>query len=166
MHMLAGDYDAALAALPPIIAGLDRIDAISNAAAVRGWLALAEARTGDLAAARETAVAALAGSTYGSAYETRTHTNIVLTEVHIGAGDAAAALAAARAASAIAETGDWALLRAEARLGLARALEAAGDISAAAAAAQRALDLSRAKGHAGGIAAADAVLGSLVVAPG
>ncbi len=166
MHMLAGDYDAALAALPPIIAGLDRIDAISNAAAVRGWLALAEARTGDLAAARETAVAALAGSTYGSAYETRTHTNIVLTEVHIGAGDAAAALAAARAGSAIAETGDWALLRAEARLGLARALEAAGDISAAAAAAQRALDLSRAKGHAGGIAAADAVLGSLVVAPG
>jgi class 3 adenylate cyclase/tetratricopeptide (TPR) repeat protein len=158
MHLLAGDDDSARRILPPIVADLERDGALSNAAILRSWLALAQVRSGDLSAARETAAAAVAGTTYGGGYEAGTRAHLVLAEVHLGEGDAAAALAAARAGLAIAETGDWVLLRAEARLGLARALAAAGDVAAAAVEAGRALELSRAKGHAGGITAAEAVL--------
>ncbi len=147
MHLLGGDYDAARRALPSIVADLEGVDAQSNAAVMRSWLALAEARTGDLTAARETATAALAGTTYGGGYEAGVLANLALAEVHLGEGDAEAALAAARTGLAIAETGDWVLLRADARLVLARALEASGDAAAAARETDIALDLRRAKGH-------------------
>ena len=166
MHLLAGDYDAARRALPGIVADLERHDALSNAAVVRSWLALAEVRSGDLASARATATAALAGTAYGGRYEAGARANLALAEVHLGERDAEAAVAAARAGHAIAEAGDWMLLRADARLVLARALDASGDAAAAAAEAQRALDLYRAKGHPAATAVADAFLRTLAVAPG
>ena len=159
MHLLAGEHDAVIRAMPPLIADLDGDGA--NAAVMRSWLAVAQARAGALAAARETAAAALAGTTYGGGYETGGRANLALAEVHLAEGDAGAAASAARAAAAVAETGDWVLMRAEGRLALARALEACGDTAAAARHAQAALDLSRAKGHAAGTAAAEGVLRSL-----
>src|SRR6185312_9817473 len=159
MHLLAGEHDAVIRAMPPLIADLDGDGA--NAAVMRSWLAVAQARSGALAAARETAAAALAGTTYGGGYETGGRANLALAEVHLAEGDAGAAASAARAAAAVAETGDWVLMRAEVRLALARALEACGDTAAAARHAQAALDLSRAKGHAAGTAAAEGVLRSL-----
>ncbi len=166
MHLLAGEHDAARRALPAIVAALEGEDALATAAVVRSWLALAEVRSGDLAAARATATAALAGTAYGVGYEAGARANLALAEVHLGEGDHEAALAAARAGHAIADTGDWVLLRADARLALARALDASGDAAAAAVEAQRALELYRAKGHPGSTAVADAFLRSLAVAPG
>ena len=166
MHLLAGEYDAARRALPAIVAALEGEDALATAAVVRSWLALAEVRSGDLAAARATATAALAGTAYGVGYEAGARANLALAEVHLGEGDHEAALAAARAGHAIAETGDWVLLRADARLALARVLDASGDAAAAAVEAQRALELYRGKGHPGSTAVADAFLRSLAVAPG
>jgi class 3 adenylate cyclase/tetratricopeptide (TPR) repeat protein len=166
MHLLAGEYGALIQEMPPLIAELDGADAHANAAVMRSWLAVAQARTGDLSGARDTAAAALAGTTYGGGYETGARGNLALAEVHLAEGAADAAASAARDAVAVAETGDWVLVRAEARLVLARALQASGDTTAATGHAQAALELSRAKGHAGGIAAAEACLRSLAAAPG
>jgi class 3 adenylate cyclase/tetratricopeptide (TPR) repeat protein len=166
MHLLAGEHDAVIRAMPPILAELDRDGADANAAVMRSWLAVAQARAGDLAAARETAAAALAGPTYGGSYETGGRANLALAEAHLADGDARAAARAARDAAAVAETGDWVLMRAEVRLARARALQASGDTAGAAAQARGALELSRAKGHAAGTAAAEALLRSLAGAPG
>ena len=165
MHMLAGEHEAVIRAMPPLIADLDADDAHANAAVMRSWLAVAQARNGDPAGARATAAAALAGTTYGGGYETGCRANLALAEADLAEGDAGAAVTAARDAVAVAETGDWALVRAEARLVLARALAAAGDAAAAAGEARGALGLSRAKGHAAGTAAAESVLRSLGGAP-
>jgi hypothetical protein len=166
MHLLAGDHDAVRRMLPSMVAEFERDGAESNAAVMRSWLGLAEACTGDLAAARASATAALAGTTYGGGYEGGVRAHLTLAEVHIGDGDAEGAVAAARTGLAIAERGDWVFLRASARLVLARALAASGDAAAAAREAQAARDLSRAKGHAAGTAAAETFLRSLVAAPG
>jgi class 3 adenylate cyclase/tetratricopeptide (TPR) repeat protein len=166
MHLAAGDDEAIRRLVPPMVADLDRGGAGSNAAVMRSWLALAEVRTGDPESARATAAAALAGTTYGGGYDAGTRAHLALAEVHLGAGDAEAAVAAARTGLAIADTGDWIFLRASARLVLARALAASGDPAAAARDARAARDLSRAKGHAAGIAAAEAFLRPLAAAPG
>ncbi len=166
MHLLAGDHDAVRRLLPSMVAEFERDGAESNAAVMRSWLGLAEASTGDLAAARASATAALAGTTYGGGYEGGVRAHLTLAEVHIGDGDAEGAVAAARTGLAIAERGDWVFLRAGARLVLARALAASGDAAAAADEAQTARDLSRAKGHAAGTAAAETSLRLLVAAAG
>ena len=57
-------------------------------------------------------------------------------------------------------------MRAEVRIALARALQACGDTAGAAGQARGALELSRAKGHAAGTAAAEALVRSLAAAPG
>ncbi len=163
MHLAAGDDEAIRRVLPPMVAELDDSGAESNASVMRSWLALAEVRTGDPESARATAATALAGTTYGGGYEAGTRAHLALAEVHIGDGDADAAAAAARAGLAIADTGDWIFLRANARLVLARALSADGDGAAAAREAGVALDLSRAKGHAAGIAAGEGFLRSVAV---
>jgi hypothetical protein len=166
MHLAAGDDEAIRRLVPPMVAELDRGGAESNAAVMRSWLALAEVRTGDPESARATAARALAGTTYGGGYEAGARAHLALAEAHVGDGDAEAALAAARKGLAIADTGDWVFLRASARLVLARALAASGNAAAATGAAQAAHDLSRAKGHAAGIAAAETFLGSRAGAAG
>jgi AAA ATPase domain/Adenylate and Guanylate cyclase catalytic domain len=163
MHLAAGDDAAIRRVVPAMVADLDRDGAQSNAAVMRGWLAVAEARTGDLAAARETAAAALAGTTYGGGYDAGVRAHLALAEADMGDGNADAAVAAARTALGVADTGDWVLLRTDARLVLARALEASGAAAAGARQAQEARDISRAKGHAAGVAAAEAFLRSFPV---
>jgi class 3 adenylate cyclase/tetratricopeptide (TPR) repeat protein len=163
MHLAAGDDEALCRVLPPMVLDLDRAGAYSNAAILRAWLALAEARTGNAEAARETAEAALAGTTYGGGYEGGARARLALAEVHMGEGDAEAAVAEARAGLAVADTGDWIILRADARLVLARALAATGDAPAAAVEARHALALAHAKGRSGAAAAAEAFLDSLAI---
>jgi class 3 adenylate cyclase/tetratricopeptide (TPR) repeat protein len=166
MHLAAGEDEAIRRLVPPMVADLDRGGADSNAAVMRSWLALAEVRTGDPESARAMAATALAGTTYGGGYEAGARAHTALAEVHLGQREPEAAVAAARTGLAIAEGGDWILLRANARLVLARALAASGDAAAAAGEAQAARALSRAKGHAAGIEAAETFLRSLAPTPG
>jgi class 3 adenylate cyclase/tetratricopeptide (TPR) repeat protein len=154
MLMRAGRFDEAREALQLTITELDRQGAEDNAAVGRGWLGLAEVRSGNLEAARAAAPAP-------AGYEAGARAHILHAELHLAEGDARRAVERAQAAIDVATTGDWAVLNADARLTLARALRAAGDPVAAAAQAQTALRLYKLKGYVGGIAEAEATLGSL-----
>ena len=154
MLVRAGQFDEARAALQSTIAELERRGAEENAAVARGWLGLAEVRRGDFEAARAVAPP-LAG------YEGGARAHILHAELHLAEGDAGRAVEQAQAAVDVADTGDWAVLNADARLTLARALRAAADPVAAAVPARAARDLCMAKGYVGGVAEAEAILGSL-----
>jgi len=126
----------------------------SNAAIARSFVALAEARAGEVGPERAAAIAADAAR--GGDYEVAVRTLAALAELRARAGDANDAIAAGRKAVAVAGTGDWLLLQADARLALARALAAAGD-PAAAAEAEEAGRRYGEKGYARGVADAEAV---------
>ena len=120
-------------------------------AVVRAWLGLADVRCGDLGAAR-------AAAPHPAGYEALARAHILHAELHLAEGDAGRAVDQAQAAVDVATTGDWAVLNADARLALARALRAAADPVAATEQARSALGLCTAKGWAGGIAEAEAIL--------
>jgi class 3 adenylate cyclase/tetratricopeptide (TPR) repeat protein len=138
-----------------LAARFEEIGIESNAAIARSFVALAEARAGEVGRERATAIAAEAAR--GGGYEVAARTLTALAELRARAGDADAAVAAGREAVAVAETGDWLLLRADAHLALARALAAAGD-PAAAAEAEEAGRRYRDKGFERGVAEAAAVV--------
>jgi 23S rRNA A2030 N6-methylase RlmJ len=144
--------------LEPLVAQREGLGDRSSATYARCWLALAEVRLGNLAAARATAMALQAGAPQIEWYEARTRTHLVRSELHLADADMERAALEARQAVEIAETGDWVLLAAEARLCLARALGAAGDPAQAAEQARAASRLATAKEYAAGIAEADALL--------
>jgi hypothetical protein len=158
MLVRAGRFEEARAVLEPLIAQRDGQGDRASATSTRCWLALAEVRLGNLAAARAAATAVQAGALQIEWYEARTRAHLVLSELHLADADIERAAAEARKAVEIAETGDWVLLAAEARLCLARALDAAGDPAHAAEQAQAASGLATAKEYAAGIAEADALL--------
>jgi class 3 adenylate cyclase len=164
MLLRAGRFDEARAALTPMAEDYERRGMLGSATAARAWLALAEARLGNLLAAGIAAHTTLDRVVAGDAYEAPVRARIALSEVGLASADVAGAVAAAREAVDIAATGDWLILNAEARLALARALAAAGDADGAESHARAALAMHRAKEYAHGVSEAEAFLRSVVAA--
>ncbi len=122
-----GRYPQARDMLEGFAVEMDRRGAPSDGAVARAWLALAEVRLGNLAAAEATAGAALQFSERTRLHEGLVRARLAQAEIDLARGRAAAAAETAEDACAIADTGDWALLRADARLTYAWVLAASGD---------------------------------------
>jgi tetratricopeptide (TPR) repeat protein len=152
MLVRAGRFEEARSMLTVVVAEMDEGGDSSDYA--RRWLGLAEVRLGSVVG---TAIPPAAG------YEAGTQAHLLTSEVHLAGGDVERALAHAREAVKIAATGDWVVLEGDARLTLARALDAAGDQAAAAVQARAAVELQTGKGNVPGVAAAEALLESLVL---
>jgi class 3 adenylate cyclase/tetratricopeptide (TPR) repeat protein len=152
MLVRAGRFEEARNMLSAVITEMDEYGDPSDCA--RTWLGFAEVRLGNVVSI---AIPPAAG------YEAVTYARLLDSEVHLAKGDAERAVARAREAVDIAATGDWVALEGDARLTLARALDAAGDQAAAAVQARAAVGLHMGKGNVPGVAAAEALLESLVL---
>jgi tetratricopeptide (TPR) repeat protein len=161
MLLMTGRYEQAETALTRTIAQLERAASATDVAVARGWLGLAQCRSGRLHEARANATAARGGAPLIDAYAAHAQAHALLSEVDLAEADNERALKEAREAVAIATTGDWVILVAETRLTLARALLAGGDATAATEQAAEARALYEAKGHVPGAAAATAMASSI-----
>jgi class 3 adenylate cyclase/tetratricopeptide (TPR) repeat protein len=161
MLLMTGRYEQAETALTWTVAQLERSASATDVAVARGWLGLAQCRSGRLHEARANATAARGGAPLIDAYAAHAQAHALLSEVDLAEADNERAVKEAREAVAIATTGDWVILVAETRLTLARALLAGGDATAATEQAAEARALYEAKGHVPGVAEATAMARSI-----